>query len=261
VIIKRYQNLNSLHLVISITAVFISILFHDILFADTTGSYTNQKKIQLDREVTSRLTFIQTALDEGVVNANRWYYSWMIIHGTSTFYSLGATLTMDDPDDRDLRYDSAVSMILSSYAVADLLLTPIPARTSAGILRKLPATNSIERTRKLHVAENYLEHCARVERGWRSWEPHVFLACINAAGGMIIAFGDDRKKDGLVSFIVGMLVAEFQIFTAPSRAIDDWEEYNRRFIRSYESKHQSSSWMNDFQLVAYPKGCGIRYSF
>ena len=58
---------------------------------------------------------------------------------------------------------------------------------------------------------------------------HTSLAVLNILGGLAIAndTGDHRetpKQDGAINASMGILTGELKTITAPTQAIDDWNE-------------------------------------
>ncbi|MEC9482365.1 MAG: hypothetical protein UMU75_03450, partial [Halomonas sp.] len=67
-------------------------------------------------------------------------------------------------------------------------------------------------------ARTLIDDVATEERARRGWPARIDSLVINALGGLVIGLGDDRPRDGAISFATGMLVSEIQLRTLPTQA-------------------------------------------
>ncbi len=86
-----------------------------------------------------------------------------------------------------------------------------------------------------------LENSAKAEIGGRSWLQHTLAFLVNATGSIVIWKGYEKKiKEkgdnpvtyALINFALGTAGTELQIWTQPTRAIDDWEKYKKKYLMS-----------------------------
>ena len=70
------------------------------------------------------------------------------------------------------------------------------------------------------------------------WKPHLIGWAVNLAGGAVIwAFGD--SSDALISTISGIAISELAIYSQPGRAINDLEDYEKKFSGHHSQKRLS----------------------
>jgi hypothetical protein len=89
-------------------------------------------------------------------------------------------------------------------------------------------------------------------------QTHALAGLVSVLGGTAIALDQDddndyRYGDGAFFFATSMLVAEIQIFTMPTRAVKDWEEYSSMSIDDSRAQVTESS-EKDYFISASPKG-------
>ncbi len=179
-----------------------------------------------DVEVTHRLAFIESALDAGRPAANLWWYGWMAGYGAAT---IGQLAIYSSTDNEKEKQDMLVGAVTTAFGAAGQVAFPLEAGRLSARLKQLPETTSEMRLAKLAAAEEFLRTSAAQERLGRSWQPHVLAAAVNLGAGLVIWRHYDRPaRDGLITFAIGQLVSEVQIFTQPMRAAHDLREYESR---------------------------------
>jgi hypothetical protein len=179
-----------------------------------------------DAEVANRLAFIESALDAGRPAANRWWYGWMAGYGAAT---AGQLAVYSSTDNEEQKQDMLVGAFTSAFGAAGQVVFPLEAGRFSTRLKALPDTTPEARRAKLAAAEQFLRTGAAQERLGRSWQPHAFAAAVNLGAGLVIWRHYGRPaRDGLVTFAIGQLISEVQIFTQPMRAARDLREYERR---------------------------------
>jgi hypothetical protein len=206
-----------------------------------------------DDELTRRIDFIQERLDAGRINAKQWQYSWMFINGCSSYIQFGLATTQTDEEDEHDRYDNIVGGATSLLAVGDLTVNPLVAWNAGEKLKALPETTGDEKKAKLKHAEQFLKKSADREEYGRSWKTHALSGLVSLIGGVVIACDDDRADDGAFFFATSMAVAEIQIFTMPTRSINDWKEYSAMSSEDFKAEVQNSP-LNRFFISANPQG-------
>jgi hypothetical protein len=184
-----------------------------------------------------RIEYIQHALDEGDVGATVWWWSWLGIYSASAGYSFYSAAATESDGTRIIQ---AVYGVQSALGAAGMLLSRTASLYGAGDLRAMPSATSGERAARLSRGEELLRSAAEGEAFGRSWLSHALALAVNGGGALVLWKGyDDRlERDGrdpgreaLLCFVVGTVVSELQIFTQPTRAIDDWATYRSRYNR------------------------------
>lgn len=152
---------------------------------------------------------MQATVDEGARQAQRWQYLWGTGYAAAaTFYAVEA----DRASDADDRYDARVSAVKSLLGLADVLLFPQPHRRAQREFAELRATGDVAAARA-RIANLAAEEQYRRRLGARTGP-----LLVNLAGGLLIAFDDDRAGDGALNFATGMLVSELRIRTQSTAA-------------------------------------------
>jgi hypothetical protein len=191
------------------------------------GRAVGQEVVSLtDVEVSNRLAYIESALDAGRPAANLWWYGWMAGYGAAT---AGQLAVRSSTDNEKQRQDMLVGAYTTAFGAAGQLIFPLEAGRFSARLKGLPGATPEARRAKLAAAEELLRTGAAQERLGRSWQPHALAAAVNLGAGLVIWRRYDRPaRDGLLTFAIGQIISEVQIFTQPMRAVRDLREYERR---------------------------------
>jgi len=211
-----------------------------------------------DDELSRRIDFIQSRLDDGTKNAKRWQYSWLGINGGVAAAQFGLAASQTDEDEKNDQYDNIVGGISNVLAVGDLVFNPLDSWNAAGKLQNFPQETDEEKKAKLLFAEQLLKDCADREIYGRSWVAHGLAGLVSLIGGAAIALdedeeGDYRYDDGAIFFASSLLFAEIQIFTMPTRSIKDWETYSAMSFDGSRATINKSHEI-DYFITASPKG-------
>ncbi len=179
-----------------------------------------------DVQVKARLAFIQDRLDEGRRAANLWWYGWLIGYSAAT---AGQIAVYSSTDSERTRQDMLVGSITSALGAGAQVVFPLQAGRLAAQLRAMPQDTPEARRTKLASAQSFLRLSAAQEELGRSWKAHALAGAVNLAAGLVIWRHYDRPgRDGLLTFAIGQLVSEVQIYSQPTRAIRDLREYEQR---------------------------------
>jgi hypothetical protein len=210
-----------------------------------------------DSQVKDRLQFIQQALEQGKSNANRWWYGWLIGYSAATIAQGAIGLTSDD---KATRQDMALGTATTFLGVMGQIITPMVPGSApdrfAGIAESTPA----ERKEKLFEAEKLLQECALRERNGISWQAHAINGVVNLSSGLIVWLGFKKSAwEGLGNFALNTVITEAQILTQPTRAIHDYNNYNK----TYDSEQKLSCHKpgRNWFVNIYPGGLGISVMF
>jgi len=219
-----------------------------------------------DQEARERLAYIQTALQNGQKSSNIWYWSWIGIYSGlsigsySLFFATDALNPKKNSKDKNhFRQDWMTSGITSTLGVIGLAIDPMVPAYALGRFKDMPEGTPEERLLKLKEAEIWFKKSSQREIDGRSWVPHTLNFVVNLAAGLTIWLAFDRSVvDGLITFLPGMAIGELQIWTQPTRAINDYETYKKRFMTGYVPKRDDD--VNWF-FAAYPGGmiAGLRF--
>ncbi|MEW6365263.1 MAG: hypothetical protein AB1714_11585 [Acidobacteriota bacterium] len=210
-----------------------------------------------DQEVSNRLTYIQTVLNEGQTKAKVWWYGWLVGYTGAT---AGQMAFYAATDEQKTKQDMAAGAGTTALGAVGLLIMPMDPARLPNDLRAIPADTPEARRAKLATAESYLRRSAAREASGRSWKVHALAAAVNLGAGLAIGLRHDRPfSDGLITFAVGQLVSEAQIFTQPRRAIRDLREYEGR--SDWSSASVRSEAPREWYIGASPSGfvVGLRF--
>lgn len=220
------------------------------LLSLTAGAAAQDAASPTDTEVTNRLNFIQYALDGGQKAADFWWYGWFGGYSAAT---VGQLIVYSGSDDEKQRQDMLVGSVTTAIGAAGQIVFPLEAGRFARKLRAMPAATPEERRSKLASAESFLRQAAAQESFGRSWKSQALATAVNLAAGLVIWLHYDRPaQDGLVTFAVGQLIWEAQIFSQPMKAVRDLQEYDRRtdFDRVSTAPGNGRKWY----VAVYPAG-------
>jgi len=168
-----------------------------------------------------RLKFIETRLARQSPDARYWQRGWTGFHAASA--AVHGVLAVD-ADDSDDEVNYLVGAVKSTGALAQMLIRPLPAVQSASRFQALPSRNREERIHKVAQGEALLHENADRAATRSGWRRHLIGVGANLLGGVAIAaFGD--SSDAVTSTLLGIAVSEANIWTEPSRAINDLEDY------------------------------------
>ena len=228
-----------------------------LLFGATNAfGQTNNKNLS-DAEVKERITYIQSALDEGELCSEIWYWGWIGAYGTATAVQFSLFFAPDAVNSKNhdhARQDMMAGAITSLLGVAGLAIDPMVPAYAPDRLRAMPGDSPAQRREKLKQAEYWLKRSAQRELDGRGWLSHTLNLAVNLAAGLTLWLGFDRKlwPDALLTFLPGFAIGEIQIFTQPTRAVDDWEKYQAKYGKgySYRPKEITRNWF----MAASPGG-------
>lgn len=201
----------------------------------------------------ARVEWIQNALDDGAGRAKLWQYGWIGVYGIATIVE-GVNAENNENED-DERFDSTVNAVTSAIGVAALVVDPLVSYSVAEKLKDMSELDEAELKVKLVAGEKLLALSAKRQERGRSWETHALAGLLSVLAGVAVAC-DDRNDDGLVMFASTMLVSEIQIFTMPTKSIDDWANYKKqKFTKNRKNR------LNRLYVGVIPGGLKFKYLF
>ncbi|MGR6871819.1 hypothetical protein ACU6U9_05815 [Pseudomonas sp. HK3] len=202
-----------------------------------------------DEALDSRYQFIKSRLTDQHHNAFWWQHGWGGIYAAS---SIVETTRWSSADTHDEKVQFRVSAIKSILAFASIYANPLPSSR----IYQTPTCYECEkdsRAYKIHrlkQAEEALKTRALRASNIHSVKRHGVAVAFNLLAGLYIAKNGDRK-DGIASAVGGIISSEINIFTQPSRATQDWQDYQQ-----LGQAKTADTW--NWQLM--PTGQGIQLS-
>jgi len=210
-----------------------------------------------DVQIQERLQVIRRMLERGKPAADRWWTGWLIGYGAAT---VGQGVVGLAGKDRRIRQDMALGVATTCLGALGQILTPMTAAKAPERLASIPENTPEERMRKLPEAEALLMESAVREREGRSWKIHAITGAVNLGSGLVVWLGFKRSAwEGAGNFALNTLITEAQIWTQPTRAVRDYDEYVGRY-RS-EGTADRLKYRRTWSIHAVPGGFGIRIHF
>ena len=178
-----------------------------------------------DRGERDRIVWMQARFDDGDGPSALWWYGWLGVGAAIAVGSGVAAALVDDSDVRALLVVGAAQGLLGAITQ---LFFPLPSIWAADELRAMPESTPEERAAKRVRAEELLRRSAKAEAGGVSWLTHLGGLGLAITGGLILWLGYERLDLGLIDFGATLAVGELSIWTQPTGAVDDEEEYRAR---------------------------------
>jgi hypothetical protein len=234
------------------------------LTAALTGGVFAQETASLsDEQVKERLGFLENALTSAQPRAKLWWYGWIAGYSTGAVVQGGLAAANWDKtgDDKDFAEDMLVGGATCALGATYLLISPfVPARAPSR-LAAVPEETPEQRQAKLLQAEALLRECAKREKEGRGWLTHFLNLGVNVAAGLVTVYAFDRPwSDGLVTFAINESISLLNIFTQPTRAMRDLENYEVRYLGKPGTFREVNS-NRDFYFSVRPGGfcVGMRF--
>jgi hypothetical protein len=207
--------------------------------------------------INERIQCIQQMLDHGKTNIDRWYYGWLTGYSVSTVGQGAVSLLSKDLATRQDMVLGASSTILGA---AGQLLFPLIPHHKAEIFAHDSDSTRKDRLKKLEDAEELLKEIASREKQGRSWQTHVLFTSANLGCGLITWLGFKRSIwAGVGNFALNTVITEAQIWTQPTRAMKDYQDYCRKYkpgTNPVTYKPKPACYVS-----AYPGGIALRLLF
>jgi hypothetical protein len=188
-----------------------------------------------DSAVLDRTLEIQKLFDDTRFSNSLWWYGWMGVYGAAT----AASFTIGGLAKNDVtRITWMVSGVESVFGLVGVFLSPMPPAYAKCRLDSMPSATPEERLKKLSRAEGYLRETAENQDFGQTWITHGLNFVVNGAGGLVIWKGYEKRieraggkpwQEGLMNFLIGFVVGELQIFTQPTRGIEQWKAYKAKY--------------------------------
>jgi hypothetical protein len=180
-----------------------------------------------DSLINERIRYIQKVLDNGKPNADLWWYGWLAGYSAAT---IGQGAVCLSSNEKGTKQDMALGAATTLLGAAGQLLSPMTPGSAPVQLAQLPEDNYESRLQKLKSAEELLKASAMREKSGRSWQIHVISSAVNLTSGLITWLGFKRNIwAGVGNFALNSVITEAQIWTQPTRAMKDYQDYCQRF--------------------------------
>lgn len=210
-----------------------------------------------DAQIQERLQVIQQMLEQGTANANVWWYGWLIGYSAAT---IGQGAVYISSTDKETRQDMALGAATTFLGAMGQVIAPMSPGTAADRFNSIAENTPLARADKLPAAEKFLQQSALREKEGRSWQTHAITGLVNLSSGLIVWLGFERNIwEGVGNFALNTVITETQIWTQPTRAIKDYDDYVKKYksAEKPESRNSALSW----SFALYPGGFGIRILF
>lgn len=210
-----------------------------------------------DSQIKERLQYIHQMLEQGKPNAGRWWYGWLIGYGAATVAQGAVCLTSKD---KETKQDMALGGATTFLGAMGQVIAPMSPSLAPDQLDDIPEGTPEERIEKLSKAEKLLKECALRERDGRSWKTHAITGAVNLGTGLIVWLGFKRSAwEGLGNFALNTAITEAQIWTQPTRAIEDYENYIKKYKSGQKpaGRKPGKAW----SVNLYPGGLAISVMF
>lgn len=209
-----------------------------------------------DPDTEARLEFIETRLDEGQKHEKWWWRSWLTVYSIGFVYKIVEGATTRDGSNATADYFTAGK---SGLGIADLMLRPHVGRHGAAPMRAIPKTTAQYCTERLALAEKSMAQASDAANVRWSWKRHLSSLVLNLGVAVAIDEGWDDEGTAWRDFAVSEASAELSIWTHPTRAYDDYQEYRAKFGSGGAAP--SAMAPPSLRLAASPRGLGLVWKF
>jgi hypothetical protein len=180
-----------------------------------------------DSAIIEGLNEIQILLHKDRINAQRWWYGWLTGYSAAT---VGQGIVYFSSDKERTRQDMALGSATTFLGAIGLLITPIVPHNPDLKDSPDPAGASKDQYNKQEQYEELLKEIALREKAGRSWKPHAIAGVVNIGSGLITWLGFRRSfVEGLGNFALNTVITEAQIWTQPTRAVKDYQNFIRKY--------------------------------
>jgi hypothetical protein len=196
------------------------------------GVFAQQSATLSDDQVKERLGFLENALVSAQPRAKLWWYGWIAGYSGAALLQGGLAVANWNKEGKDKEFaeDMLVGGVTCALGSGGQLIFPFVPAYGPNALQAMPEGTPEERQAKLVKAEELLRQCAQKEKDGRGWLTHGLNLGVDIAAGLVTVLAFDRPwSDGLVTFAVSEGVSLLNIFSQPTRARRDLENYEIRF--------------------------------
>lgn len=144
----------------------------------------------------------------------------------------------------------------SGLGMLDLTLRPHVGRHGAERIRAISKDGPGGCAERLQFAEKTMSQAADAANMRWNWKRHLWSFMINLGSGLAVAEGWDDPGTGWRDFAVSTVSAELHIWTHPTRAYHDWDEYREKFTGAPLAVSKPS-----FHFASSAGGLSLVYKF
>jgi len=227
------------------------------------GVFAQQSAALSDEQVKERLGFLENALVSAQPRAKLWWYGWIAGFSAAAAVQWGLAAANWDKtgEDKDFAEDMLVGGATCALGSAGQLIFPFVPAYGPNALPAMSEGTPEERQAKLVKAEELLRQCAKKEKEGRGWLTHGLNLGVNAAAGLVTVLAFDRPwSEGLLTFAISEGVSLLNIFSQPTRARRDLNNYEIKFLGkpgSYRGGTAGPTWY----FSVHPGGISFRMQF
>ncbi|MDH4262218.1 MAG: hypothetical protein OEV78_04135 [Spirochaetia bacterium] len=256
------------------STIFTGIFFFISMFlpyygeSSPTQAPQNTSKNLSDQEVNERIQFINSSLKTGETGSRIWYWSFLGLYSAGTITQLSLYFAAPSIEPVDLvkrehfRQDMMMGTITTAIGVLSLAISPMPSMYARNAIESMPDDTMEDRIAKLKKSEKLLAESSKWEKESNSLLMHGLNFGLNLSAGLIIWLAFHRTIiDGLVTFAPGFLIGEIQLFTQPTKAVKDWNNYENKYSQNQASYLPQKNNDNLWHLAVAPGGLMIVRQF
>jgi hypothetical protein len=178
-----------------------------------------------DSLVKGRIAAVRESLERGKSGANLWWTGWLAGYGAAT---VGQGIAAATSGEKRTHQDMALGAATTGLGVIGQLIAPMIPASALRRFDAFPDTTPDARLDKLARGEDLLRQCAGRQREGRSWKTHAITGLVNLGGGLVTWLGFKRCiGEGIGYFALNTLITEAQIWSQPTRAASEYDEYVR----------------------------------
>jgi hypothetical protein len=210
-----------------------------------------------DSVTDKRIQDIQLTALKDKQNAQIWWYGWLAGYSAAT---AGQVIVSVSTENLTTRQDMALGAATTFLGALGQLITPIVPKDANADYPSYLDYVAGEKTLSEDQAAELLKTLALREKEGRSWKTHAIAGVVNLSSGLVTWLGFKRTVwDGLVNFALNTAVTEAQIWTQPTRAIKDYENYLREYHP--EAGMAPLKPESEWTVTVFPGGIAIRLDF
>ena len=204
-----------------------------------------------------RIQDIQLTALHDMKNAQIWWYGWLAGYSAAT---AGQAIVSVSTENLGTRQDMVLGAATTFLGALGQLITPVFPKNSKADYPSYHDYVAGEKPLSEEQAAELLKTLALREKEGRSWKTHAVAGVVNIGSGLITWLGFKRTVwDGLANFALNTAVTEAQIWTQPTRAIKDYENYLREYHP--EAGMAPLKPESEWTVCVFPGGIAIRFDF
>ncbi len=231
-------------------------IFLSAIFLLQMGSLQGQDAAA-DSVTDNRIQDIQLTALQDKQNAQIWWYGWLAGYSAAT---AGQLIVSASTDKLTTRQDMVLGAATTFLGALGQLITPVVPKNAKADYPSFRDYVAGEQPISEEQAAELLKILALREKEGRSWKTHAIAGAVNLGSGLVTWLGFKRTVwDGLMNFALNTAVTEAQIWSQPTRAIKDYENYLRE--NHPEAGMAPLKPESEWTVSVFPGGIAIRVDF